>query len=406
MPPGLDRNARCKMSTTFPPLESSPLSMWKLRNILNWLLLGVLITQMYTYYQKFATDKISIIITAYTVFCLDFAQTIMLTHLTWFYMNLLREPQDLDVVPWSASMLVFMAGLIAGIVQLFYAWRIWALAPNQLMAAIAIFIVLIQTTLAGNLSAIVSAIQLLVVPTLEKAQRTYRGYFIWITGSLVTDMLITSCMAYILYNAKVGTSRANASSETILSRMVRITVQTGLGTVVTACLHLFLFVAFPTRDYLMVPMYILSKLLYPVHGDASLKRRQANLGRAARKRSKAIAMVIFQVEEWVVDRDHRSRRLLRRLMSNGRVRRTNALMQPPWVYVRKFAELGQHCGGQCTLRIPSLHCPGCRVFLAHLLLLAYCGISTLQVPRWPWDPFSLLQWEEEEVDLEQSVYYT
>ena len=65
----------------------------------------------------------------------------MLTHLTWFYMNLLREPQDLDVVPWSASMLIFMAGLseycvqltsfssvmpfsVAGIVQLFYAWYV------------------------------------------------------------------------------------------------------------------------------------------------------------------------------------------------------------------------------------------------------------------------------------------
>ncbi|KAJ7449290.1 hypothetical protein FB451DRAFT_1288030 [Mycena latifolia] len=226
-------------------------------NIINWMLLGTLITQMYTYHQKFAKDRIFITILVYTVFGLDVAQTIMLTdHGWWFIINIWGKPEEFDFVPWSACMIVFMCGLVAGIVQLFYAWRIWALARTKVIIAIAILIVLMALT--QSISAMVTAILLLLDPNQKAVLRLHPGFTIWLSGSLATDVFITTCMTYILYTAKMKT--AWADSETLLGRMVRITVQTGLATVVTACIDLFLFVHFTNNDFHLVPAYVLGKL--------------------------------------------------------------------------------------------------------------------------------------------------
>ncbi|KAJ7143682.1 hypothetical protein C8R44DRAFT_758653 [Mycena epipterygia] len=222
-------------------------SMYFIGNILNWMLMGTLLSQMFTYYQKFARDRISIMILVYTVFCLDIAQTIMLTnHGWWFIITIWGKPEDFDLVPWSAAMIVFMCGLISGIVQLFYAWRIWVLARSKIMVAIAILIVLVSLK-----NIFVNFSFLLRNPIQQTVLRLHPGFTVWLAGSLATDVLITSCMTYALYTAKTKT--AWAASETLLGRMIKITVQTGLATVVTACIDLFLFIHFTTNDFHLVP---------------------------------------------------------------------------------------------------------------------------------------------------------
>ncbi|KAJ7449287.1 hypothetical protein FB451DRAFT_1531678 [Mycena latifolia] len=226
-------------------------------NIINWMLLGTLITQMYTYHQKFAKDRISITILGKPPSDLRLSITIMLTdHGWWFIINIWGKPEEFDFVPWSACMIVFMCGLVAGIVQLFYAWRIWVLARGKIMIGIAILIVL--TALIQSISAMVTAILLLLDPNQKAVLRLHPGFTIWLSGSLATDVFITTCMTYILHTAKMKT--AWADSETLLGRMVRITVQTGLATVVTACIDLFLFVHFTNNDFHLVPAYVLGKL--------------------------------------------------------------------------------------------------------------------------------------------------
>ncbi|KAJ6617534.1 hypothetical protein B0H10DRAFT_1305648 [Mycena sp. CBHHK59/15] len=215
-------------------------------NILNWMLMGTLITQMYTYYQKFTRDRAWIRILDYHV---D-RPRLVVHHQIW------GKPQEFDFIPWSACMIVFMCGLIAGIVQLFYAWRLWALAWSKIMIAVVILIVLLALT--QSLSAMVTAVLLLLSPEQKTVLRLHPGFSVWLAGSLATDVLITTCMTYILYSAKMRTPWAD--SVTMLGRLVNITVQTGLATVVTACIDLILFLHFSTTDYHLVPAYILGKL--------------------------------------------------------------------------------------------------------------------------------------------------
>ncbi|KAJ7210915.1 hypothetical protein GGX14DRAFT_363078, partial [Mycena pura] len=90
--------------------------------ILNWMFMGTLVMQLYTYYQNYPSDQIAVRILVYTLFILDFAQTIMLTHHGWWWIvTSWGTPQVFSVLVWSAAMIPFMGGLIAGIVQIFYA---------------------------------------------------------------------------------------------------------------------------------------------------------------------------------------------------------------------------------------------------------------------------------------------
>ncbi|KAJ6592836.1 hypothetical protein B0H19DRAFT_919809, partial [Mycena capillaripes] len=94
-------------------------------NILNWMLMGTLAMQVYTYYVNFPSDRFFIRILVYKLFVLDIAQTIMLTfHGWWMLVEIWGRPDQLDFLPWSAIMMPLMAGLTSIFVQIFYAWYV------------------------------------------------------------------------------------------------------------------------------------------------------------------------------------------------------------------------------------------------------------------------------------------
>ncbi|KAJ7021596.1 hypothetical protein C8F04DRAFT_261861 [Mycena alexandri] len=228
-------------------------------NILNWLLMGALLVQVFSYYQRFRNDRIGIRALVYGIFCLDLAQTIMLTfHGWWALVASWGRPDLLSHYPWTASMVPFMCGLVSAIVQIFYAQRIWILSPNRLTRVLAVVIVL--TALAQGIGAMAGG---MVAATARSfSRRTILEmkdqFTLWLAGSLAADALITGCMAYILARAKSRTSWKK--SETLLSSLIIRTLETGALTMVGAAVELALFVLFPDKTFHYVPGYTLGKL--------------------------------------------------------------------------------------------------------------------------------------------------
>ncbi|KAF8209117.1 hypothetical protein K438DRAFT_1545590, partial [Mycena galopus ATCC 62051] len=92
-------------------------------NILNWMFMGILVTQLYTYYQNFPSDRIFIRILVYGLFVVDVAQTVLLTFHGWFFtVSAWGNPATFNTIPWSGPMIPVMCGLVAATVQIFYAW--------------------------------------------------------------------------------------------------------------------------------------------------------------------------------------------------------------------------------------------------------------------------------------------
>ncbi|KAJ7132987.1 hypothetical protein C8R46DRAFT_1235531 [Mycena filopes] len=228
-------------------------------NILNWMLMGTLLMQVYAYYRRFRDDTLGIRILVYGVLCLDLAQTIMLTFHGWWALVASWGQQDrLQHLPWTASIVPFMCGLVSAIVQIFYARRIWVLSPNRTTHVLAIVIVL--TAIAQGIGAMAGG--MVAATSRDFSHKTIvemkDQFILWLAGSLAADALITGCMAYMLSKAKARTSWRN--SETLLSGLITRTLETGALTMVGAAVELALFVQFPDKTFHYVPGYTLGKL--------------------------------------------------------------------------------------------------------------------------------------------------
>ncbi|KAJ7025966.1 hypothetical protein C8F04DRAFT_1238866 [Mycena alexandri] len=226
-------------------------------NILNWMLMGALVLQLNTYYQLFTNDKLQLRILVYGLFLLDLAQTVIGTHLGWFFIvTNWGNPASFDIVPWSAAMIPILCGLIAAVVQIFYAWRIWVLTPNRVMRTGAGLIVVIAVI--QSLTAIITGFLGMFPGTQENLRRLRPGIAIWLSGSFAADVFVTACMSYILIEGRRRTIWA--ASESLLTRLIHRVVQTGSASVICATVDLALFVGLPSRNFHFVPAYILGKL--------------------------------------------------------------------------------------------------------------------------------------------------
>ncbi|KAJ7720050.1 hypothetical protein B0H16DRAFT_392718 [Mycena metata] len=226
-------------------------------NILNWLLMGTLVLQLNTYYQLFPNDKWMVRILVYGLFLLDLAQTIIGTHLGWFFIvTNWGNPASFDIVPWSAAMIPILCGLIAAVAQIFYAWRIWVLTPNRFTRTGAALIVVIAVVQC--LDAIITGFLGMFPGTQENLRRLRPGIVIWLGGSFAADVLVTAFMSYILIEGRRRTIWA--ASESLLTRLIHRVVQTGAASAICATVDLALFVGLPSRNFHFVPAYILGKL--------------------------------------------------------------------------------------------------------------------------------------------------
>ncbi|KAJ6490942.1 hypothetical protein C8R45DRAFT_1096481 [Mycena sanguinolenta] len=224
-------------------------------NILNWLFMGTLIMQFYTYIQLFPTDKTVLRILVYSLFLVDVAQTVSLTMHGWYFaVTTWGQPAMWDILPWTAAMIPIPCGIISMTVQIFYSWRIWILTSNQFLHGVAILIAVLAVV--QGFAAIIPGVMLLYPPTQENLIRLHPGFSVWLTGSFVVDTLITATMTYIA----TKTSSLSGTTETLLTKIIHRTIQTGAASAVCAAIDLAMFVGFPSANYHVVPAYILGKV--------------------------------------------------------------------------------------------------------------------------------------------------
>ncbi|KAJ7159323.1 hypothetical protein C8R43DRAFT_1234065 [Mycena crocata] len=228
-----------------------------LGNVFNWMLTGLLITQVYTYWRNFPKDRRAIKLLVYIVFAFDLVQTAFGTHETWWYaIEKWGSVAALQAAPWTALMNPILSGIISAMVQIFYAYRIWSLKRNLMPRVLASFIVLLA--FAQSLSAIIASSLLERELSQENLIRLHPLFSFSLAGSFSTDILITGSMIWILYTAKSSTRVSNTDS--LLNRLILNVIQTGTVTVVCAGVALALFINFTDKNYYFAFIYILGKL--------------------------------------------------------------------------------------------------------------------------------------------------
>ncbi|KAK7471210.1 hypothetical protein VKT23_002619 [Stygiomarasmius scandens] len=218
----------------------------------NYGLMGSLLVQVYHYYASFPRDKNGIKAIVYTLLTLELAQTIIMSYFAYTifgsgYGNI--AVFDKSALEWFP--VCILGALIAGIVQLFYAHRLYRLFGSKLVG---LLVVLLATLQIG------SGIGQGVISKLATDRSNLSSkpicVTIWLLSSALCDLIIAGSMIFYLKRQRF----LSAHTHDAVTRVVRYTVETGSITALVAIIQVIVFLAFPKNNFFETPSWTLGKL--------------------------------------------------------------------------------------------------------------------------------------------------
>ncbi|KZV60115.1 hypothetical protein PENSPDRAFT_694559 [Peniophora sp. CONT] len=217
----------------------------------NLMLLGISITQTYFFFGANTKDKTWVKNLIIFLFIMDVMNSVF--DMIYIYEVLINHNGDLlamSKTTWSFSTDPMCTGIIGGVVQGFFGWRVKVLTGSTFAAVLIWFFATVQC-LAG----IGTGIAVIIVPEFLKFQTFTPITVVWLAGSAVCDVMITLLLVFYLRKHKTGYTYTDA----IVDRIIRLTVQTGMITSVVAIIDMTLYLTSP-KAYHMAFNFTLAKL--------------------------------------------------------------------------------------------------------------------------------------------------
>ncbi|KAK0221087.1 hypothetical protein EDD85DRAFT_1028618 [Armillaria nabsnona] len=202
--------------------------------LLNWGLFGTLSVQLYLYYLAFPHDRRLLKRLVYGIYTIEFVQMMIVTYDTFVTFGYgfgdIEAPTRVEHC-WLT--VPIMSAVAAGVGQVFYAYRIFILSKSRI---IPIFVICISLT--SSAAAVITGIYAFQADTFIKLNNRKTSIAIGLMRSITnfrrTRMLVT--------------------------KLIRLSIETGSVTAVAAVLNIALFVAFPYRIVYIVPALLMPKL--------------------------------------------------------------------------------------------------------------------------------------------------
>ncbi|KAH9928308.1 uncharacterized protein B0H18DRAFT_1000756 [Fomitopsis serialis] len=219
---------------------------------MNIMLYGVMISQSFFYFSTYKSDPIWL--RGY-VAALLLADTInSIFNMWWIYNVLINNFGDiaaLENADWLFQSEEALAGIIAMMVQFFFAWRILRLTRNYIVVAI-----IVVASLVGGLSGIGTGIAVSIHPAFSGFQHLQVLVILWLVGAAACDILITLALSWHLAQQRTG----SLQTDTVISRIIQLTVSNGLVTAGFAVADIIAFLSTPRGihlafNYTLVKLY-------------------------------------------------------------------------------------------------------------------------------------------------------
>ncbi|KAF4563891.1 hypothetical protein EYR36_003135 [Pleurotus pulmonarius] len=198
-------------------------------------LFGMLIVQVSVYLTHFPKDNRWIKLLVCTVFVLEAVFTFMTAIAAWN--NFGKNWGDVDTlvtIDWAWDPLPIINALVASIVQIFFAWRIYRLSSIIWVSIPIVLVSLLQLSAATYYDAkvIEGANSILALLSLTEWVDT------WLISSAVCDILISTAMITILARASIKSHFRRSSAS--LNQIIKFTVETGFVTTIGAVVEVIL----------------------------------------------------------------------------------------------------------------------------------------------------------------------
>ncbi|THH14040.1 hypothetical protein EW146_g6253 [Bondarzewia mesenterica] len=225
--------------------------------VLNSGMFGVLCVQVYLYYIKYSKDRRQIKFLVYVLFIWETAQTGLLTSDSF---ELLAagwgDLSKLDYIGFMWFSGPFMMGIMGTTVQSVFAWRIYVLGRSRFLCAFIVSLALMEGA-AAMAQGLIVRLQF-EDHAVGMQHKMFSVTAVWLVGSACCDMIICASMIYLLKRAQRRT--VFRATEDMLTRLLHLSVGTGMLTSSVAAVCAILFLASQTNNFYMAPMAVLGKL--------------------------------------------------------------------------------------------------------------------------------------------------
>ncbi|KAK0454048.1 uncharacterized protein EV420DRAFT_1645281 [Desarmillaria tabescens] len=228
--------------------------------IFNWGLFGICIVQIYIYYLSFPNDKWRLKLLVYSLFIVETAQTLLVTHDMYnIFATEFGNIRNLGQIHIFWITTAIATGLVSSAVQIYFAHRICIFSGSNLIGYTLSIIALIQGS-AAIVEGVFFHISTANFAEVQSDRKTHIIAIIWLAGSAICDVLIALSMTYYEKLSRAKENTVFRQTRARLNKVIRLTVETGATTAVFATADMVLYLGFPGTEYCAVPALILAKL--------------------------------------------------------------------------------------------------------------------------------------------------
>ncbi|KAJ7600786.1 hypothetical protein C8J56DRAFT_1038418 [Mycena floridula] len=213
--------------------------------VLNILLYGIMITQVYLYFTTFKRDKAWMKILVSVLFVADTMNAIF--DFIYIYNSVIVHFDDVPFLmnaDWVFATDPGLTGIIACIMQVFFAWRIKVLTNNTWLAC-----VVVSFAIAGGVGGIITAVEVERITAFVDFRKFKSVVILWLAAECICDALIASILVWHLVSSYPSGRKRKTGfqiSDELVDRIIRLTMQTGFLTALCATLDLCFFLSDPT----------------------------------------------------------------------------------------------------------------------------------------------------------------
>ncbi|KAK0236471.1 hypothetical protein EDD85DRAFT_954339 [Armillaria nabsnona] len=230
--------------------------------LLNWGLFGTLSVQLYLYYLAFPNDRRFTKYLVYGIYVIESVQTMLVAHdMFAMFGHGFGDIDALTRTNFNWLTVPIMSAVAACVGQVFYAYRIFIVSKSRIIPILVICI-----SLMSSVAAVITDVYSFRVGDLTKMnnRKTYITAGIWCGASALCDILIAICMTYYassFFPLSLMRRTTNFRRTRILvTKIIRLTIETGTVTAVVALLTFILFIAFPHQTFHTAPALLVPKL--------------------------------------------------------------------------------------------------------------------------------------------------
>ncbi|KAF5329310.1 hypothetical protein D9619_009395 [Psilocybe cf. subviscida] len=226
-------------------------------SLFNWLFFGILSVQTYVYNVNFPDDKVWSKAIVYGTYLLEAIQTGMngADMYFWFATGFsnISHMNNVNITPADVPIL---CGLVASVVQLFFAYRIYTLRRGYWTICCLIII----TSLFQLAGAIGNGYRSFKVQEFSEFHDNIifpQSMHVWLVGDVVCDILIAGTMLTLFF---VSRRENTAQGNRILKNLVRLIVETNTLTAGMALISYICYAALPDSPVFTCTTQIMGKL--------------------------------------------------------------------------------------------------------------------------------------------------